>query len=175
MNHLHQQPQVTWSILTTKVNVKNTFMSHINKKICLTFLLTLSWYIFTIWKSIVYYHLSRDGIYFDKITQQAYEVFRHITLWFTIFNIVTVRISTALILVCWFLLPLNTYICVKFYFLFRFILSLNISVFINWAWYITIVTVNERIYIMVVMQLSVSIDCPFLIATFSSIYTNLLH
>jgi hypothetical protein len=28
---------------------------------------------------------------------------------------------------------------------------------------------------MVVMQLSVSIDCPFLIATFSTIYTNLLH
>jgi hypothetical protein len=25
------------------------------------------------------------------------------------------------------------------------------------------------------MQLSVSIDCPFLIATFSSIYTKLLH
>jgi hypothetical protein len=54
-------------------------------------------------------------------------------------------------------------------FIVRFILSLNISVFINWAWYINIVTVNERIYIMVIMQLSVSIDCPFLIATFSSI------
>ena len=25
------------------------------------------------------------------------------------------------------------------------------------------------------MQLSVSIDCPFLIATFSSVYINLLH
>jgi hypothetical protein len=33
-----------------------------------------------------------------------------------------------------------------------------------------IVTVNERTYIMVVMHLSVSIDCPFLIATFSSVY-----
>ena len=37
------------------------------------------------------------------------------------------------------------------------------------------VTVNERIYIMVVMQLSVSIDYPFLIATFSSVYINLFH
>jgi hypothetical protein len=32
MNHLHQQPRVTWSMLTTKVNVKNTFTSHIDKK-----------------------------------------------------------------------------------------------------------------------------------------------
>ena len=28
VNYLHQQPRVTWSILTTKVNVKNTFTSH---------------------------------------------------------------------------------------------------------------------------------------------------
>jgi hypothetical protein len=33
VNHLHQQPRVPWSILTTKVNVKNTFMSHIDKNI----------------------------------------------------------------------------------------------------------------------------------------------
>jgi hypothetical protein len=26
VNHLHQQPRVTWSVLTTKVNVKNTFL-----------------------------------------------------------------------------------------------------------------------------------------------------
>jgi hypothetical protein len=32
VNHLHQQPRVTWSILTTKVNVKNTFTSHIDNK-----------------------------------------------------------------------------------------------------------------------------------------------
>jgi hypothetical protein len=32
VNHLHQQPRVTWSILTTKVNVKNTFTSHTDKK-----------------------------------------------------------------------------------------------------------------------------------------------
>ena len=32
VNHLHQQPRVTWRILTTKVNVKNTFTSHIDKK-----------------------------------------------------------------------------------------------------------------------------------------------
>ena len=33
VNHLRQQPRVTWSILTTKVNVKNTFTSHIDKHI----------------------------------------------------------------------------------------------------------------------------------------------
>ena len=32
VKHLHQQPRVTWSILTTKINVKNTFTSHIDKK-----------------------------------------------------------------------------------------------------------------------------------------------
>ena len=32
VNHLHQQPRVPWSILTTKVNVKNTLTSHIDKK-----------------------------------------------------------------------------------------------------------------------------------------------
>ena len=58
VNHLHQQPRVTWIILTTKVNIKNTFTSHIDKNIFLTFWLTsLSLYIFTIWKSIVYYRL----------------------------------------------------------------------------------------------------------------------
>ena len=31
VNKLHQHPRVTWSILTTKVNVKNTFTSHIDK------------------------------------------------------------------------------------------------------------------------------------------------
>ena len=51
----------------SEVNVKNTFTSHIDKKLILTFLLTsLSLYIFTIWKSIVYYRFCRDGIYFDK-------------------------------------------------------------------------------------------------------------
>jgi hypothetical protein len=49
VNHFHQQPPVNWSILTTKVNVKNTFTSHIDRKIFLTFLLTsLSLYIFNI-------------------------------------------------------------------------------------------------------------------------------
>jgi hypothetical protein len=32
VNHLHQQPRVPWTILTTKVNVKNTITSHIDKK-----------------------------------------------------------------------------------------------------------------------------------------------
>jgi hypothetical protein len=84
-------------------------------------------------------------------------------------GIVTARIKTALVLVYWFLLPLNTSIRVQFYLLFRFILSFNTSVFVNWAWYIHIVTVYEGKYIMVVMHLSVSIDCSFLIVTFSSV------
>ena len=46
-------------------------------KIFLTFLLTsLSLYIFTIWKSIVYHRLCRDGIYFDKILVSEYKLFK---------------------------------------------------------------------------------------------------
>jgi hypothetical protein len=41
----------------------------------------LSWlpylyYIFTIWKCIVYYRLCRDGIYFDKILVSKYKLFK---------------------------------------------------------------------------------------------------
>jgi hypothetical protein len=50
----------------------------------------------------------------------------------------------------WYL-ALIWFVCVQLYLLFHVILSLNISVFINWAWYINIVTVNERIYIKVAM------------------------
>jgi hypothetical protein len=32
VNHLHRQPRVPWRILTTKVNVKNTLTSHIDKE-----------------------------------------------------------------------------------------------------------------------------------------------
>ena len=61
----------------SEVNVKNTFTSHIDKKIFLTFLLTsLSLYIFTIWKCIVYYRLCREGIYFDKILVSEYKLFK---------------------------------------------------------------------------------------------------
>jgi hypothetical protein len=43
----------------------------------LTFLLTsLSLYIFTIWKCIVYHRLCRDGIYFDKILVSEYKLFK---------------------------------------------------------------------------------------------------
>jgi hypothetical protein len=46
-------------------------MSHIDKKNSFDiFVDTLSLYIFTIWKSIVYNLFYRDGIYFDKITQK---------------------------------------------------------------------------------------------------------
>jgi hypothetical protein len=52
---------------SVNVNVKNTFTSHIDKKMFLTFFLTsLSLYIFTIWKCIAYNRFCRDGIYFDK-------------------------------------------------------------------------------------------------------------
>jgi hypothetical protein len=41
------------------------------------FLLTsLPLYIFTIWKSIVYYRLCRDGIYFDKILVSEYKLLK---------------------------------------------------------------------------------------------------
>jgi hypothetical protein len=39
-------------------------------------LTSLSLYIFTIWKSIVYYRLCRDGIYFDKILVSEYKPFK---------------------------------------------------------------------------------------------------
>jgi hypothetical protein len=42
----------------------------------LTFLLTsLSLYIFTIWNSVVYYRLCRDGIHFDEILVSEYKLF----------------------------------------------------------------------------------------------------
>jgi hypothetical protein len=55
---LSKQHQTQWS------KCQDTFTSHIDKQIFLTFLLTtLSLYIFTIWKSIVYNLFCRDGIY----------------------------------------------------------------------------------------------------------------
>jgi hypothetical protein len=57
-------------------------------KICLTFVLTsLSLYIFTIWKSIVYYRLCRDRIYFDKILVYGTVVVPKISLWSVVLNI----------------------------------------------------------------------------------------
>jgi hypothetical protein len=55
---LSKQHQTQWS------KCQDAFTSHIDKQIFLTFLLTtLSLYIFTIWKSIVYNLFCRDGIY----------------------------------------------------------------------------------------------------------------
>jgi hypothetical protein len=52
---------------------KHFYVTHWQKNI-LTFLLTsLSLYIFTIWKCIVYHRLCRDGIYFDKILVSEYK------------------------------------------------------------------------------------------------------
>jgi hypothetical protein len=59
----------SWNVIF----IWETGYSHIEKKICLTFLLTsLSLYIFTIWKCIAYNRLCRDGIYFDKIFVSEY-------------------------------------------------------------------------------------------------------
>jgi hypothetical protein len=59
------------------INVKNTFTSHIDKNIFLTFFLTsLSLYIFTICKCIAYNRFCRDGIYFDKILVSEYKLFK---------------------------------------------------------------------------------------------------
>jgi nitric oxide synthase oxygenase domain/subunit len=44
VNHLHQQPRVPWRSLTTKVNVKNTLTSHIDKKNLYPYLYTFSLY-----------------------------------------------------------------------------------------------------------------------------------
>jgi hypothetical protein len=59
--------------------MSKTLLRHtlIKKKYFWHFLLTsLSLYIFTIWKSIVYYLLCRDGIYFDKILVLEYKLFK---------------------------------------------------------------------------------------------------
>ena len=62
---------------SVNVNVQNTFTSHIDTKIFLTFFLTsLSLYIFTIWKCIAYNRFYRDGIYFDKILVSEYKLFK---------------------------------------------------------------------------------------------------
>jgi hypothetical protein len=57
--------------------LKRHLPSHIDNKICLTFLLTfLSLYIFTVWKCNVYYRLCSDRIYFDKILVSEYKLFK---------------------------------------------------------------------------------------------------
>jgi hypothetical protein len=90
-------------------------------------------------------------------------------------GIVTVRINTALY---WYT---DSFYHLIHKYVFNFIYCSVLSYHLIFQYlsielvYINIVTVNKRIYIMVVMQLSVSIDCPFLIATFSSVYINLLH
>jgi hypothetical protein len=78
VNHLHQQHRVTWSILTTKVNVKNTFTSHIDKnKYFLTFLLKPYLYTFSLYENPSFIIVSaRDGIYFEKILVSEYKLFK---------------------------------------------------------------------------------------------------
>jgi hypothetical protein len=57
--------------------MSKTLLHHTLIKNILTFVLTsLPLYIFTICKSIVYYRLYRDGIYFDKILVSEYKLFK---------------------------------------------------------------------------------------------------
>jgi hypothetical protein len=78
VNHLHQQPRVPWSILTTKVNVKNIFTSHIDKKYpwhcCwLPYLYTFS---LCEHPSFTIVSAERGRIYFDKILVSEYKLFK---------------------------------------------------------------------------------------------------
>jgi hypothetical protein len=76
VNHLYQQPWVTWSILTTKVNVKNTFTSHNDKK----YFWHICWlpylYTFSLYENPSFIIVSADGIYFDKILVSEYKLFK---------------------------------------------------------------------------------------------------
>ena len=56
--------------------MSKTLLRHtLIKNIFDIFVDSLSLYIFTIWKSIVYYRLCRAGIYFDKILVSEYKLF----------------------------------------------------------------------------------------------------
>ena len=72
VKQLSNQRQTQWS------KFKNTFTSHIDKQnIFDIFVETLSLYIFTIWKSIVYNLFCRDEkIDFDKILVSEYKLFK---------------------------------------------------------------------------------------------------
>jgi hypothetical protein len=83
--------------------VVDTFTSHIDKQIFLTILLTsLSLNIFTVWKSIVYYRLCRDGIYFDKILVSEYAIYQLLLhMVFTSRNWFAMQGPVAIILISW--------------------------------------------------------------------------
>ena len=55
---------------------KHFYVTHWKKYIFDIFVGTLSLFIFTIWKSIVYNLFCRDGIYFDKILVSEYKLFK---------------------------------------------------------------------------------------------------
>ena len=99
---------------SVNVNVKNTFTSHIDKKIFLTFFLTsLSLYIFTIWKCIVYNRFCRDGIYFDKILASEYKLFKRSNKANLVIALVETFISTLDYLVQLIICKLIIYISVN--------------------------------------------------------------
>ena len=66
-----KQHQTQWSKCQ-----KHFYVTHWKKYIFDIFVDTLSLYIFTIWKSIVYNLFCRDGIYFDKILVSEYKLFK---------------------------------------------------------------------------------------------------
>jgi hypothetical protein len=56
---------LSWNVILRHTLIKNIFDIFVD---------TLSLYIFTIWKSIVYNLFCRDGIYFDKILVSEYKL-----------------------------------------------------------------------------------------------------
>ena len=71
VKQLSKQHQSQWSKCQ-----RHFYVTHWYKNIFDIFVDTLSLYIFTIWKSIIYNLFCRDGIYFDKILVSEYKLFR---------------------------------------------------------------------------------------------------
>jgi hypothetical protein len=61
---------ISWNVISKCQ--KHFYVTHWQKHIFDIFVDTLSLYIFTIWKSLVYNLFCRDGIYFDKILVSEY-------------------------------------------------------------------------------------------------------
>jgi hypothetical protein len=67
-NHLHHQPRVTWSISTTKVNVKNTFTSYIDKKYFWHFCWLPYLYTFSLFEKPSFIIVSAETEYISTIS-----------------------------------------------------------------------------------------------------------
>jgi hypothetical protein len=84
VNHLHQQPRVPWSILITKVNVKNTLTSHIDKKYPWYCCWLPYLYTFSLYENPSFTIVCRDRIFLWKCLYQV----RVITV-FPVFRLLT--------------------------------------------------------------------------------------